>query len=148
MIKHKNKENAVDNKKSEVPPNAVVLCSEPLKDRSVDDMRLWISQNRAESDLATAMSLVHRKSGWLAHLTDDEGGEIYAEESHKWWELEKELCSEIISIMKEENERGAANHNLEKRGWHYMIEPFMNRNGFRDGAGWWIKEKENTNEQE
>lgn len=126
----------------QTPENAVILFSEPLKDWTVDDMRTWLSQHTEENDLATAMSLVSMKTGWLMHLTDDEGGEIYSEDFHKWWDLEKELYSKILSIMEQENESGVANYDLLKVGLHYRIEPFMNRNGYRDGAGWWVKNKQ------
>ena len=133
--------NKVDSKDLQIPENAVILYGEPLKNRSVDDMRMWISQNTGESDIAKAISLVKMKNGWLCHLTDDDGGEIYSEEAHKWWDLEKELYSKILSILEKENEMGIANHDLSKAGLHFRIEPFMVRNGYRDGAGWWIKDK-------
>lgn len=133
--------NKVDSKDLQIPENAVILFGEPLKDWSVDDMRMWISQNTGESDIAKAISLVKMKSGWLCHLTDDDGGEIYSEEAHKWWELEKELYSKVLSILEKENELGIANHDLSKAGLHFRIEPFMVRNGYRDGAGWWVKDK-------
>ncbi len=122
-----------------IPENTVVLCSEPLKGWSVDDMRKWISQHSEESDLAKAMSLVDMKTGWLMHLTDDEGGEVYSEEAHQWSVLAREVYSKIFSILEKENEIGIANHDLSKAGLHWKIEPFMNRNGYRDGAGWWVK---------
>ena len=125
----------------QIPENAVILCSEPLKGWTVDEMRMWISQHTEESDLATATALVDMKAGWLMHLTDDEGGEIYSEEEHKWCELSNELYAKILSIMENENDTGIAYHDLTKAGLFYRIEPFMNRNGYRDGAGWWVKEK-------
>lgn len=131
-------------KNLQIPENAVILCSEPLKGWTVDEMRMWISQHTEESDLATATALVDMKAGWLMHLTDDEGGEIYSEEEHKWCELSNELYAKILSIMEKENETGIANHDLTKVGLFYRIEPFMHRNGYRDGAGWWVKEKQGS----
>lgn len=32
--------------------------------------------------------------------------------------------------------------NLSDKGLHYVVLPFMERNGYRDGAGWWIKLQE------
>ncbi len=42
----------MDNKDLQIPENAVVLFGESLKDWTVDDMRMWISQNKDESDIA------------------------------------------------------------------------------------------------
>ena len=55
--------------------------------------------------------------------------------------IQKELYSKVLSILEKENELGIANHDLSKAGLHFRIEPFMVRNGYRDGAGWWIKDK-------
>lgn len=39
-----------------------------------------------------------------------------------------------------ENESGS-HHVLSGIGTHYIVLPFMERNGFLDGSGWWIPDQ-------
>lgn len=61
---------------------------------------------------------------------------VYAYE--EWWELEKELYDLVISSMRQANLRGEANYDLEQIGLYNIVKPFMEKNGFRDGLGWWV----------
>jgi hypothetical protein len=44
-----------------------------------------------------------------------------------------------LKILTDENRLKKTNHQLEG-GTHYIAKPFMERNGYYDGGGWWIKE--------
>ena len=57
----------------------------------------------------------------------------------EWWSFQQELYTKIIVILKEENAAGKTKHKISNKGLHYVILPFMERNGYRDGAGWWVK---------
>ena len=115
-----------------------VLISPPLDGCVPNDVRTWLrEQHETDAAIAEAMSKVGMKAGWLMHELDDPDNDEkalqkYHEEFDMWYELEKELVKEIVRRL-----------GIEKveKGWHYIIEPFMNKNGYRDGAGWWIKEE-------
>ena len=42
----------------------------------------------------------------------------------------------------EQNKNEGTNYPVTGEGMHYIIEPFMKQNGYRDGAGWWVKNKD------
>ena len=58
-----------------------------------------------------------------------------------WEELQDLLYEKIVNILRAENEAGS-HHVLSGIGTHYIVLPFMEREGFRDGSGWWIKDEE------
>lgn len=60
----------------------------------------------------------------------------------EWEALETEIVEHIQSVLANENQNGAM-HDLTKLGWRYRILPFMERNGYRDASGWWIKKTTN-----
>lgn len=63
----------------------------------------------------------------------------WAEEAHDaWWDVYNEIFSQILKILKEENATGNASHKTEGIGMHYILMPFMIRNGYYDGNGWWL----------
>ena len=56
----------------------------------------------------------------------------------RWKTLDSELCSRIISILENENLEDSPLRKQEGKGTHYVVTPFMLRNGYIDGAGWWV----------
>ena len=122
-----------------------ILCGEPLAGYTPTDIRKWIQDNgNTDAVFAEAMAAVGRKVGWLHHeLNDPDNDDVmiekYDKEFEVWWALEKELVVEIIRRLEEQNRTAGTNHTTEGKGWHYIIEPFMEQNGFRDGAGWWVR---------
>lgn len=124
---------------------AAILCGEPLIGYSPTDIRQWLQENgHTDAAIAEAMAAVGQKVGWLHHelnAPDNDDAQIskYNKEFDAWWDMEKELVAEIIHRLEEQNRTADTNHTTEGKGWHYIIEPFMEQNGFRDGAGWWIR---------
>lgn len=43
--------------------------------------------------------------------------------------------------MKQANLNGEGNYDLEKEGLYNTVKPFMEKNGFIDGSGWWLPSK-------
>lgn len=89
------------------------------------------------------MAAVKSKTGWLRHELDDSDNDNatkaqYHEEFNDWWELEQELVFEIIRRMEQQNRINGTNYRTTGNGLHYIIEPFMELNGYRDSAGWWV----------
>ena len=51
-----------------------------------------------------------------------------------WFSLADKLKDMIFDILKAEDVE------IPEKGQIVVLEPFMKRNGFKDGQGWWIKE--------
>lgn len=123
------------------PKDAVIFASEPLEGRKASDIRQWLNKNATESALATALAQVGNKTGWLCHDLDElEEPELSKAETtfNEWWNLENELYNKIIEILECENTQGKASLKISNKGLHYVVLPFMERNGYRDRAGWWV----------
>ena len=125
-----------------LPENTLILTFEPFLGFMPDDLRSWLLAHHEDSDLAAALAEVHNHVGLLGHELDevDDNWLFYAFDA--WWELEKELYDLIITSMRQTNLRGETNYNLDQKGLHYLVEPFMEKNGYCDGSGWWISAKE------
>ena len=109
----------------------------------VADLRQWFSENDTELDLATALAQANMKAGWLMHDLNDPDIQVTQEMEiafKEWWAFYLELVDKVKAILKGENDSGKSSHNVLEKRLHYLITPFMERNGYRDGSDWWIKE--------
>lgn len=122
-----------------VQEDIYVLTSEPLKGYTPEDVRTWLQDNTEESALAEALAQVHNKTGLMGHELDETDNACFEKAYEEWWALEKELYAKIIKILEQENLKKQASHKIADKGLYYVVLPFMERNGYRDGAGWWIK---------
>lgn len=118
--------------------SAVVLFEEPLKDYKPKDIKNILVDDQSDITLAACFAAVHNQTGWLAHDIDDgdndkETNNRIITEFNEWWSLEKKLVAEI------EQRLGNTCHKKQDVGYHFIVKPFMERNGYRDGAGWWVK---------
>lgn len=119
-----------------------ILIDEPLKDSTPEDIRSLLQYDQTEKTLATAMAAVANQTGWIGHSLDDPDNDAATNKAielafDEWWALEKELYVKISNILIRETPDMCI---PESTGWYYIILPFMTRNGYRDGGGWWIKE--------
>lgn len=125
-----------------LPENTLILTTEPFVGFMPSDLRVWLTGHNSDTDLACALAEVNDHVGLLGH----ELGEVedrwllYAYEA--WWEVELELYDLIFDSMKRSNQLGETEYNLTQEGLYYRVKPFMERNGYRDGSGWWIKLEE------
>ena len=126
---------------NDMPESSVILVSEPLAGLSPIDIRQLLSKNAKEYTLAKAMAKVHNQTGWIGHNLDaldepelSETEVVYNE----WYNLQDELFQKIMTILYKENESGKAKHDLDVAGNFNKISPFMERNGHRKRAGWWV----------
>ena len=77
--------------------------------------------------------------GWLMHDLDDDDCTPEAEEQYKKWSaLEETLRTRIFDILKQEDIDAFEKTVAENKGYYNAIKPFMLRNGFKDGRGWWV----------
>lgn len=122
-----------------------IMASEPLKGCTPDQMREMASKYDSDEALAAIYASVSNKTGWIGHdigepENDEETNNRLKKELDEWWMLEKELYTEIVSRLQKENAEKGTTHITSGKGMWYIVKPFMERNGFRDGAGWWVDE--------
>lgn len=128
-----------------LPQNTLILTTEPFVGYMPADLRAWLNTNNRDTNLATALAAVNNHVGLLGYSLDetDDPWLLYAYEA--WWEVELELYDLIFSSMKRSNQLGETDYDFNQGGLYYRVAPFMERNGFQDGAGWWIQASEKLN---
>ena len=93
---------------------------------------------QTEKDLADAFAIASNKFFLLADSIYDyeEGSEGYISARNiveEWYRLMNEYEEKILEILRSE---GVI---IPETGRIRVLKPFMARNGYRDGAGWWIE---------
>lgn len=120
-----------------------VMASEPLVGYSADDYRELCNGTLSEADLAVLYAGAFNKAGWLMHDLDDEDADINKERVFREWDaIEEELRGRIIAILEQEDPEKIRSQLSSGQGYYNIVKPFMLRNGFADGNGWWIKNDE------
>ena len=116
----------------------VIMASEPISDMSPSDVRSCFAGKETEKDLADAFAMASNKFFWVADNIYDyeEGSKEYVAVraiTDEWCALMNEYEEKIFAILRSE---GTA---IPKTGRIRVLKPFMKRNGYIDGNGWWIK---------
>ena len=119
--------------------NYLIIDKEPFVGYMPNDIRNWMIEHNQESDIACAMMIVHNKAGMLMHLCDESNDPWIDYAFEEWYGIETELVERIRAILSVENKTKGTNHARDGIGTYYMVKPIMERNGYRDSAGWWIK---------
>lgn len=124
---------------AKLPENTLILITEPLVGFHPDDVRVWLTSHPDNHSLAIALSAVHNQTGSLGHELDDSDDPwlLYAYES--WKELDQDLYARVIETMNAANQRGESSYDLSPKGWYNLAKPFMEKNGFMSGNGWWVE---------
>ena len=117
---------------------AFLMASDPLPDTSVDEVRARFADKNGEKDLADAYAMAENKLALTAYELNDHNvgspertafGIIY----DGWECLAGEYEERIFEIMKRENPL------ISDMGDRSALKPFMERYGYIDGGGLWIK---------
>ena len=121
----------------EITEDIVAMDEEPIPGLTPKDVRAWYMAHHDEKGLATALAAVSNKFWWVEDNIYDyeEGTKEYKEAcdiTDAWGALMDELENEIIDVLKAENT------TLPDAGQREILAPFMKRNGYEDGDGWWI----------
>ena len=119
----------------------VIMASEPIPNKTPTDVRGYFAERKSERDLADAFAIASKKFWWVEDNIYDyeEGTPEYIAAcaiTDEWGALMDEYEERIFMILRNE---GA---EIPETGRIKVLEPFMKRNGYRDGNGWWIKDKE------
>lgn len=123
----------------DVTKDTFVMCGEPSPDLTIEKASEMFDEIETERELATLFAVVENKAWWIEDEEYDfnEGTEEYkkaVERTNMWFSLTDKLRDEIFKILKSEGIK------IPDKGQIVVLEPFMKRNGFKDGQGWWIKE--------
>ena len=118
--------------------DVVIMGSEPMPNMTIDDARKWYEAHKNEAGLAEIYANVENKAFWLAEFVDDykEGTKEYdraCEVSDEWWILAVHFRDMIFDILRNEG------YEITEHGYFDVLKIFMERNGYKDGAGWWVK---------
>ena len=121
-----------------IPKDTFVMCSEPSPDLTIEEANKMFDEIETESDLATLLSIVENKVWWIEdeQYDFDEGTEEHktaAEKTKAWFSLSDKIRNRIFDVLKLEG------MEIPAKGQIVVLEPFMKRNGYIDGQGWWIK---------
>lgn len=121
--------------KSFVPPKgAAVLMGDPLPELTAKDFADGLDDSLSDHDLAEAIALVWSKTGHLMYLAEED--EAFNAELEEWFGLEEDLCKKAIEALVHEGRDIDNSHGL-----HGKVAPFMERNGYRDACGWWVRDE-------
>ena len=118
-----------------------IIQQEPLTNHTPAEALQWFASMTDEHTIAAAHAVVSNHVGSLRHELDED--DPWIEEAYDAWrEVEEVIYQRIWTLLKTENDLGITNHTLSGIGTYYIAKPFMLRNGYRDGSGWWIAENE------
>ena len=119
----------------------VIMASEPIPNKTPTDVRGYFAERKSERDLADAFAITSNKFWWVEDNVYDyeEGTPEYIAAcaiTDEWGALIDEYEERIFMILRNEGVEIPETERIK------VLEPFMKRNGYRDGNGWWIKNKE------
>ena len=115
----------------------IAMGSEPIPGLKPEDIRKWRVEHHSERDLARAYADVSNKFWWVEdNEYDFESGTPEYQEAcsltDAWGNLMGELEAEIFDVLISEGV------TVPQKGRIFVLRPFMERNGFFDGSGWWF----------
>jgi hypothetical protein len=125
----------MENAKLCAEEDIITMAAEPIEDVTPEQ---WLHLNNnceSEMDLANALAGVWNQANWLAFDCDEEDcpKETVAL-CNAWFDLEFKLIDKVKEILQEEYQDAL----LQDISPYQIIKPFMERNGYLDGRGWWI----------
>lgn len=120
------------------PEEIIIMAEDPAKNLTIEYAKERSHIVWEESDIAELYANVDNRAWWIADEEDDyeEGTTEYQmarETTDKWFAVEKILREKIFDILRGEGVL------IPKTGQIEVLCPFMERNGYKNCAGWWIK---------
>jgi hypothetical protein len=117
-----------------------VMSFETIKKMTPEEFRIYYADKQTEEDIAEAYEVASRADAWFYDIIYDyaEGTPEHlsaVEISNEWSDLYDEWQEKIFNILRSE---GVV---IPKSGQISVLTPFMERNGYYNSGGWWIKEK-------
>lgn len=123
------------------PNGTIIFAKDPLPNMAVGQMQLKIADISSTQELVDAYALVHNKFWYIEDdLYDyEKGSEGYfkiRENVDAWGKIYDFLEKRIMVIAKEE---GLLAERQPNSGIIKQLEVFMEKYGYKNGNGWWIK---------
>lgn len=121
-----------------VDEDVVVMGLDPLPDVTPDDIRAWYMHHHDEEGLVRAFAATWNEAFWVEDNEYDyeEGTSEHTEAcaiTDAWFQLMDELEREIFDILRSEGVE------IPEKGRIVVFRPFMEKRGFIDRGGWWIR---------
>lgn len=117
--------------------NVFVMAKEPAPYLTIKEAEKALSKIKNEKELAMLFAMIENKAWWIEDEIYDyqEGTEEYrvaVEKTDLWFLLADRLRYKIFAILIKEGVQ------IPIIGQKAVLEPFMNRNGYKDNQGWWV----------
>ena len=117
---------------------SIIMASEPSPELTPETAAAMLDTAKTERDLAELFAAVENKSWWIEdNVYDYEPGtkEYIAacELTDQWFSLADRIKAKIFHILLNEGVQ------IPDQGQITVLAPFMKRNGYINGDGWWIE---------
>lgn len=111
-----------------------------IQNQTPSDIQKRFSGELTEQELADAFAMTENQFWWVEDNEYDfeEGTPEHTkacEITDAWGKLSDSYRKQIFAILEKEGV------TIPKTNQIKVLEPFMRRNGYIDGQGWWIKEE-------
>lgn len=123
--------------------DAVILAGDPMPDSNVEDMQQVLSAIETTQELVDAYVNVHNKFWFIEdNLYDYEEGTKEYERVRSVLDVWSDLLDDLDKrVMKEAADEGLLTERQPDSGTAKQLESFMDKYGYRDGGGWWVKKQ-------
>ena len=116
----------------------VIMGGDPAPDVTIEDIRILAERASTEREISDAFAVASNKAWWVEDNEYDyeEGTEEYKQAcriTDDWFEVSDILKGKIFDILRGEGV------SIPDKGQISVLSLFMERNGYRDGRGWWVK---------
>ena len=124
-----------------------IMGEEPLSDMNPQELQKRYSGTLTEKELATAFAISSNEFWWVEDNVYDyeEGTPEHTEAKRitdEWCNLMEYFEEQIFDILRSEGV------TIPDTGRIVVLAPFMERNGFIDGNGWWIEDEDETEDND
>lgn len=119
----------------------VIMGGDPVPGLTLEEMRAISDKELSTQELVDAYVCAHNKFWWVEDDDYDEGTEEYIKAcatTKAWAELMELFESRVVECAKREKLFG---ERLPNSGLVKQLEGFMDKYGYVDGRGWWVKKK-------
>lgn len=125
------------------PKNVTVFLRDPMPGKNINEMKQEIADIKTAQELVDAYVNIHNKFWFIEDdfYDYDEGTEKY-EIAYKnvaaWGDMMQELDKRVMEAADQE---GLLAEKQPNHGTIRQLKAFMDKYGYRDSCGWWIKKK-------
>lgn len=124
-----------------VDKDIIVMGSEASPDMTLEMAEIAAEKCATESELASLFAIVENKAWWIEDEEYDfaEGTVEHrqaVEKTELWFALADKLRKRVFCILQSEGVEIPSMRQIA------VLEPFMKRNGYINGQGWWIKDRD------